>query len=246
MPQERVFSLIRSIDEVLKNFPFSTARALAKITGKIISMSLIIGNSSRLMMRSLYLTIEGWLSWDNPLDLRNNVNIFEEIKFWRDNVKDLNVRKLLVRLPPRLLAYSDASNDACGAFIVSCDNIISHKMWSSEERSMSSTWREMKAIYYSLLSFLPLLKGQNIHWFSDNQGTISVINYDSMKVHLQKLALDIFSLCLNNNISIYLEWIPRNLNEIADAISKFIDYDDWRTTDGFFIFLNTVWGPFYN
>ena len=54
-----------------------------------------------------------------------------------------------------------------------------------------------------------------------------------MKVHLQKLALDIFSLCLNNNISIYLEWIPRNLNEIADAISKFIDYDDWRTTYGF-------------
>ena len=88
------------------------------------------------------------------------------------------------------------------------------------------------------------MKGQNIHWFSDNQGTISVINYGSMKVHLQKLALDIFSLCLNNNISIYLEWIPRNLNEIADAISKFIDYDDWRTTDGFFIFLNTVWGPF--
>ena len=91
----------------------------------------------------------------------------------------------------------------------------------------------MKAIYYFLLSFLPLLKGKNIHWFSDNQGTISVINYGSMKVHLQKLALDIFSLCLNNNISIYLEWIPRNLNEIADAISKFIDYDDWRTTDGF-------------
>ena len=211
MPQERVFSLICSIDEVLTNFPFSTARALVKITGKIISMSPIIGNIFRLMMRSMYLTIEGRLSWDNPLDLRNNVNIFEELKFWRDNVKYLNVRKLLVHLPPRLLAYSDASNDACEAFIVSCDNIISHKMWSSEERSMSSTWREMKAIYYSLLSFLPLLKGQNIHWFSDNQGTISVINYGSMKVHLQKLVLDIFSLYLNNNISIYLEWIPRNL-----------------------------------
>ena len=141
LPQERVFSLICSIDEVLKNFPFFTERALAKITGKIISMSPIIGNISWLMTRSLYLTIEGRLSWDNPLDLRNNVNIFEELKFWRDNVKYLNVRKLLVRLPPRLLAYSDASNDACGAFIVSCDNIISHKMWSSEERSMSSTWR---------------------------------------------------------------------------------------------------------
>ena len=80
---------------------------------------------------------------------------------------------------------------------------------------------ERNESYLLLLSFLPLLKGQNIHWFSDNQGTISVINYGSIKVHLQKLSLDIFSLCLNNNISIYLEWIPRNLNEIADAISKF-------------------------
>ena len=65
-----------------------------------------------------------------------------------------------------------------------------------------------------------------------------------MKAHLHKLALDLFSLCLNNNISIYLEWIPRNLNEMADAISKFVDHDDWSTTDGFFTFLNKVWGLF--
>ena len=27
-------------------------------------------------------------------------------------------------------------------------------------------------------------------------------------------------------------------------ISKFIDYDDWRTTDEFFNFMNQRWGPF--
>ena len=74
------------------------------------------------------------------------MNILEELKFWKHNVKDVNVRKLLVSLPPRFLAYSDVSNDTCGAFIVSCDNIVLHKMWSSEERIMSSTWRELKAI----------------------------------------------------------------------------------------------------
>ena len=35
-----------------------------------------------------------------------------------------------------------------------------------------------------------------------------------------------FSLFVHNNISIYFEWIPTSLNEIADEISKFIDYDD--------------------
>ena len=60
------------------------------------------------------------------------MNILEELKGWKDNVKDFNVRKLLVPLLPRFLAYSDASDDACGTFIVSCDNIVSDKMWSSE------------------------------------------------------------------------------------------------------------------
>ena len=88
------------------------------------------------------------------------------------------------------------------------------------------------------------MKGQNVHWFSDNQSAISVVRFGSRKPHLQKLAPDVFSLCLDNNISIYLEWIPRNLSEIEDAISKFVDYHDWRTKDGFFTFLNKVQGPF--
>ena len=118
LPREIISSLIYLIDEVLKSFPLSTARALAKITGKIISMSPIIGNITRLMTSSLYSTIESRVSWDYPTALRNNVNILVELKFWKDDVKNLNVRKLLVRLPPRFLAYSDASNGACGAFVL--------------------------------------------------------------------------------------------------------------------------------
>ena len=90
--------------------------------------------------------------------------------------------------------------------MVSCDNIVSRKMWSPNEEIMGSTWRELKAIYYALLSFfeVTLLKGQNVHWHSDNQGTISVAKFGSTKIHLQKLALDVFALCVHNNVSIYI------------------------------------------
>ena len=144
------------------------------------------------MTRNLYLTIENRLSWDSPLDLWGSEDTIAELVFWKTNIRSLNIRKLLEYLPQRLLGYSDARDKACGAFMVSCDNIVSHKMWSPDEEIMGSKWRELRAKNYALLSFLPLLKGQNVHWHSDNQGTISVAKFRSAKIHLQKLALDVF------------------------------------------------------
>ena len=40
-----------------------------------------------------------------------------------------------------------------------------------------------------------------------------------------------------------INWIPREENEIADEISKLIDFDDWQLTDEFFEHLNRKWGP---
>ena len=31
-----------------------------------------------------------------------------------------------------------------------------------------------------------------------------------------------------------ITWVPRDANVIADEVSKFVDYDDWTTSDAFF------------
>ena len=41
-----------------------------------------------------------------------------------------------------------------------------------------------------------------------------------------------------NGMSIDVNWIPRDLNYVADEISKIIDYDDYTTH-----FLDHRWGP---
>ena len=41
-----------------------------------------------------------------------------------------------------------------------------------------------------------------------------------------------------------INWIPREDNEIADEISKFIDFEDWQLADEFFEFLSRKWGSF--
>ena len=41
-----------------------------------------------------------------------------------------------------------------------------------------------------------------------------------------------------NGISIDVNWIPRDLNYVADEISKIIDYDDYAINDDIFAFLD--------
>ena len=46
-----------------------------------------------------------------------------------------------------------------------------------------------------------------------------------------------------NGISIDVNWIPRDFNNVADEISKIIDYDDNTINDDIFAFLDESWGP---
>ena len=167
-----------------------------------------------------------------------------ELKFWLDNVSRLNIKLLFSYETPKVVSHSDASSLACGAIMSSCDHVVAHRMWSQEEREKSSTWRELNAIHFSLEFFLPMLKGRSVHWFTDNQSVVSIVNSGSMKPHLHEIALDIFSTCLRNNISLFPEWVPRERNTRADSISKIIDYDDWKTSEAFFSRIDARWGPF--
>ena len=54
LPEDRILSLVCSVESVLDTFPLTKATSLAKITGKIISMSPVIGNITRLMTRTLF------------------------------------------------------------------------------------------------------------------------------------------------------------------------------------------------
>ena len=44
--------------------------------------------------------------------------------------------------------------------------------------------------------------------------------------------------------SIDIEWIPRSENEVADYLSKIVDFDDWCVKDSYFRAVDSTWGPF--
>ena len=59
---------------------------------------------------------------------------------------------------------------------------------------------------------------------------------------LHSIALDIFYFCRTYNITLIPQWVPRELNACADAISHIVDFDDWYTTPEFFAHLDRLWG----
>ena len=58
------------------------------------------------------------------------------------------------------------------------------------------------------------------------------------------VGLSIYHLAKSHDIDLTFKWIPREDNVIADKLSKYIDVDDWETTDRFFNILSDKWGPF--
>ena len=107
----------------------------------------------------------------------------------------------------------------------------------------SSTFREILAVMFVLLSLLDCLPGLTVKWFTDNQNVQRIISSGSSKEHLQSEALSIFNICCYHGISIDMVWIPRSKNDKADFLSRIYDPDDWGLCWDTFHNIDLVWGP---
>ncbi|CAC5379675.1 unnamed protein product [Mytilus coruscus] len=217
-------------------------RLLAKLCGKIISFSPAIGNVTQIMTRCTFSVINLKQDWDQYVDLRHHSDSIQEILFWKQNIHCLKPVPVL-RNNSEFNVFTDASDIGAGGYLQGTD-YIANRQWSVTEATKSSTWREVKAIELSLDSLAKVLEHSSVTFFKDNQNAVSIIKKGSKSPHLQGLALSIFNTCVSCNISLYAQWIPREENEKADALSRIIDIDDWGISFKFFHFLNSIWGPF--
>ena len=160
----------------------SSYRELARIAGSIISVALAVGPISRLLTRQMYLAIELRSAWDHTL--RFSPALLEELRFWYNNIDSFNGYSL--RPPPdsSTVVFSDASDVAFGGFSASLDGVVASGMFTSEDLGQSSTYRELKAIYYVLLSCAEQLRQKRVKVFTDNQGAARIVSVGSSKVHL--------------------------------------------------------------
>jgi hypothetical protein len=242
VPKEKIAKLCRAIDSAL-NSRLVPARLLASVIGQVISMSLAIGPVARLRTRALYDVINSRRFWSEKLSLP--ALACDEILFWKSSLPAFNGRPIWFSPGATRVVFSDASATGFGGFhnMVEVGPDIAHGQWSEYEASLSSTWRELKAVAAVLNSFAPKLAGHRVKWFTDNQNVVRIVEAGSKKQHLQIIALSIFETCLQQSIRLDMEWIPRSLNDKADYISRIRDFDDWSINPQFFSWIDSLWGP---
>ena len=241
VPKAKISKSMHSIDSVLATW-LVPARLLASITGQIISMSLAIGPVARLRTRGLYDIINKRRFWSEKLPLSSLAHY--EMLFWKSSLAAFNGQPIWFSPGATRVVFSDASSTGYGGFHrVELGPSIAHGQWSQYEATLSSSWRELRAVSLVLKSFAPKLAGHRVKWLTDNQNVVRIVEAGSKKQHLQIIALSIFESCFQRGIRLDMEWIPRSLNDKTDYISRIQDFDDWSISPQLFSWVDSLWGP---
>ena len=113
-----------------------------------------------------------------------------------------------------------------------------------KELAESSTHREVRGLLYNLLSFAAERHGRAVIAQVDNKHVYRVAAHGSTRAGLNTLAQQLFLWCQKEALTLSIRWVPRELNRVADAISKLVDSDDWRLNPRYFNIMSQLWGPF--
>ena len=239
IPEKKVEAINSLIDNILAN-KCTTARRLASLAGKINSTNIVLGSITNMMLKHCHRSIITRFTWDSFYKVDDKV--IEELRFWKFNFSHLNVRKLLECKVVSRIVYSDASAVGAGGYVVDVHGAQLFRQWEEGEELKSSTWRELKGVLLCIQNFDVLLKNNTVRWYTDNQGVVSVVQNGSMKEDLHDLAIQIYKHCIQSNISLKVDWVPRAENTVADEISRNLDTDDWEVSSSAFQFLDKLWG----
>ncbi|MCP3667289.1 MAG: hypothetical protein GY696_33145 [Gammaproteobacteria bacterium] len=155
--------------------------------------------------------------------------------FWKKRLVALNHRSLKPDTLVRAAVFSDASSEGAGATVSlqGTEHVCAFR-WSQQEKTTSSTFRELLAVWGALKCFRSLLFGTRVQWNTDNKGVASIIPKGSMHRDLHRLAVKIFNFCVLQKIDLKAQSIPRGENERADFLSRVEDWDDWGVQSWFF------------
>ena len=243
--EKRLLKVLNSGKELL-SLDRVSARKLASFNGQIISMMPVIDDKVMLYTRFSQMAVASAERWDSPIHLDQDIKT--EILFWTDNIRVLNLKFVFeVEVPRKTVAvYGDASNSGCGSFI-SGSNDVAAKLFSPQECKKSSTWRELENVRFSIQSLSPILKNNQVMFFTDSQPAQRILQSGSMKRDCHILARDTLQLCAHNHIDLDIEWIPREDNKEADRISRepeVLDTDDWGVSQEFVHFLESRYDTF--
>ncbi|KAK7115156.1 hypothetical protein V1264_001084 [Littorina saxatilis] len=113
----------------------------------------------------------------------------------------------------------DASLMGWGAHI---DDHTTFGQWTLAQASSHINMLEMEAVFLSLMEFLPFFRVEHVLIQSDNTTVVSYLNKQgrSRSLSLSHRACEIQMWCYHHEILLSAKYLSRNLNGLADSLSR--------------------------
>ena len=157
--EKRINKCISHLHSILM-FPLVSARKLAKVVGCLVSMHFVFGDIVSLRTRAMNSVIASLPTWDTKVNIKHCTLTTNEIKFWLDNIQQLNYRTMF-KIDPvyDYVVHSDASDGAVGIIV---NDIKCHRNLNDKEKEQSSTARELIAVLHGLKNFKTMFNSKTI------------------------------------------------------------------------------------
>ena len=181
IPEAKLAKLKRSLESMILD-GYATYRELARLAGFIISLSLAVGPIARLFIPNesksqwepvqvgewlgLLFFIQSRPSWD--VSFTFSEALLQELKFWLQHIDSFNGYSIRGVFCAESTIYTDASDFAFGGYLATLGGEPVRGMFSPADVDSSSTYRELKAVFYVLKSYADSLKHQRVKVFVDN------------------------------------------------------------------------------
>ena len=151
----------------------------------------------------------------------------EKLRFWYCYIDSFNGYSLRPSPDSSTVIFSDASDVGFGGFSASLDGVTASGIFTAEHLGQSSTFRELKAIYYVFIVLCGATKVEKSQGFHGQSESCEDSFCRELQVHLQSVARSIFL------ISVFQMGSPskrsgspgrrtRNLLSSADSLKRTI------------------------
>ena len=218
---QRVRKLRKDIQRALK-LQCLTARALAKVAGQCISMTLAIV-PGKLMLRNTCRLLSQRQSWSDRLEFDSGTT--SDLQWWLGALKTWNFQSTVYK-DIDVQMWTDASQTGWGA---TCLGQNAAGWWNHRLSRAPSNYRELMAVLLALKSFNGLLGGKKVQVLSDNVTTVAYINHlGGHCKELSDLAVAVWAEAEEQQITLTAKHLPGVINQEADFLSRIIPKYEWR------------------
>ena len=241
LPKNKVQQIQKDCRSLLRK-RFTSPRQLARLIGRL-TASIPAVLQAPLHYRALQRLCNRSLR-NNKYDCQVEIDLEskQDLLWWIHHLPLHNGRPLTTPVADVVITL-DASTVGWGA---TCQDKHAGGPWSKEERNAHINFLELKAAFLALKTFVSNKSHIHVLLLIDNITAISFINHKGgthSKV-LSDLAVQIWTWCIQKNITLCAEHIPGVDNVGADRESrKRMGLAEWMPNRQLFVEIHKKWGP---